>query len=674
MPHRPDGQASAALSPGGVVNASVYTPPRVAGSAAAAIMRQQTSDNMSTISHKSAASGLPYGTHSSGVVTPVIKNKGSLPWLSASNKSSDSMDRSTVTTATVDDSRSITTMGTEDEREATASALLMVAKAAEREHQQYYLKGMVVDSARIGDNMSTGVLPSVFSASMCSASTVPLKKRKKQTDILRRQQLQTEVDKEACHVSPVSHDSSNPSSASTRTQSYDSKDLGPSSMSLAKRETTQELLDSSKVHSTAQIGAEGALPVAQVLIPHFPTVLHKVLADKDLVTDSKGAVIRWLPDGEAWKVDNWNAMRRKVLPKYFSDLRDENGAACGTIDAFLHNIDAWGFEEMKKGPNAGAYRHNLFIRGAQKLCVKMRFNAGLNSDDDNNAKKSPKTISPGRNVAGETDRMMLQVPMLAAADTKKQPSMPSNKRPRFENNMIGMSGHGPLHWASSNESASGVIWGHGSQFNPHNDMNNARAFGMRMAVPMNGSNPYNSQNGVSFNLDPRMQFMRAESLPMSQQQPPFQYNPPQVRSGRGALRGIASATQQSRGSLVPSPSTIPSFRHGFPVSNRGKGSRKSAACRTVLPTSSFERKQETGSLSATSSTNNANSMVGGISMDEAQRIGTLVKGGVAVAISRKTKRKLPMAGAKRSSVGDPNAATSVLESGAATVKSSQTAV
>ena len=361
MPHRPDGQASAALSPGGVVNPSVYTPPRVAGSAAAAIMRQQTSDNMSTASHKTAASALPYGAHSSGVVTPVIKNKGSLPWLTAGNKSSDSTDRSTVTSATADDSRSIATMGTEDEREATASALLMVAKAAEREHQQHYLKGMVVDSNTAGNNVPSGVLPTVSSsASTSSSSTVPLKKRKKTLDILRRQQHQTEVEKDACHVSPVSHDSSNPSSSSTRTQSYDSKDLGASSLS-SKGESTQELLDSSKVLNTAQIGAGDTIPVAQVLIPHFPTVLHKVLADKELATDNKGAVIRWMPDGEAWKVENWNAMRKKVLPKYFSELRDENGTACGTIDAFLHNIDVWGFEEIKSGPNAGAYHHNVSI-------------------------------------------------------------------------------------------------------------------------------------------------------------------------------------------------------------------------------------------------------------------------------------------------------------------------
>jgi len=530
-------------------------------------------------------------------VTPVVKTKA-MNWLTSSNKSCDSTDRSTATTT--DDSRSIATLATEDEREATASALLMVAKAAERE--QNYLKGMVVD----GGNDRT-IPPAVSSsASTCSSATVPLKKRKKQLDILRRQQPQTE--KDACHVSPFSHDSGNPSSSSNRTQSYDSKDLG-SSVASPQGETTQELLDSSKVHSTAQIGAGASLPVSQVLIPHFPTVLHQVLAEDD-------SSLRWNADGESWKVENWGSMRKQVLPKYFSDLRDENGSSCGTIDAFLHNIDAWGFEEIKNGPNAGAYRHNLFIRGAQKLCVKMRFNGGLTVEEENATKEGPKTVTPGRGGADVKGRMMLQVPMLATADTKKQQTLPPNKRPRFESNAMGLAGHGALHWPYSNESVQGMVYGQ------MHEMANARAFGMRTV--MNGSNPYASQF-----VDPRLQLLRtpaAEAMMMQrQQQQPFQYNPPQVRSGRGALRGMAAATQQpNRAATSPTPS----FRHGFPVSNRGKGSRKASIARTPLDTT------KTAATPAQETK---------ISLAEAQRIGSAVKGGVAVAISRKTKRKLPMA-------------------------------
>ena len=95
-----------------------------------------------------------------------------------------------------------------------------------------------------------------------------------------------------------------------------------------------------------------------MLIAHFPSVLHRVLADAEFA----GTVVTWLPDGESWKVLRWDALRRQVLPRYFSSLRDENGEGCGTIDAFLYHLTAWGFEEVKDGSDVGAYRHDVSFR------------------------------------------------------------------------------------------------------------------------------------------------------------------------------------------------------------------------------------------------------------------------------------------------------------------------
>mmetsp|Transcript_28027 Transcript_28027/g.61760 ORF Transcript_28027/g.61760 Transcript_28027/m.61760 type:complete len:675 (+) Transcript_28027:192-2216(+) len=672
MPHRPEGQgSSSSLSQGGV-NSSVYTPPRVTGSTAAAIMRQQSSDNsMNQISGNTTSTALQYNGHPSGIVTPVVKSKAGLPWLAAGrNKSSDSTDRSMATSGTTDDSRSIATLGTEDEREATASALLMVAKAAEREQQQHYLKGMVVDNTSV-------VLASIPSAvSRGSPSTVPLKKRKKQ------------LREDACHVSPFSHssndlESTNTSATGNHAHSYDSKDMGPSSLTTPKGEMTQELLDSSKVHSTAQIGAGAKLPISPVLIHHFPTVLHQVLVDKELAIDEKGPAIQWLPNGESFKVNDWNAMRRRVLPKYFSDLRDEHGSSSGTIDAFLYHIDAWGFEEIKTGANTGAYCHDLFIRGAQKLCVRMQFTSDLRSDGDSNS-KLPNTVSPGRCGAGETERMMLQVPMLASAgtlDSKNQSVMQQGKRPRYDSDAVGQPGHGPLHWTFPSDPAAGVFWGGSGQYNPRNEVPHARAYGMRAPVALTTGNPYSTPNpsystpNTSFSMDPRMQLCRVPTsdsmnTPRQQHQQPYQYCPPQVRSGRGALRGIASTAQQNRGSAATSPSTTPTFRHGFPVSNRGRGRRKSASSRTTFGTSAEvnqEIKNSSPSFSEIPKTTNTKlqqpqTVTESLSLREAQRIGCSVQG-VAVAISRKTKRKLPMAAAaaRKPSESDASSALSAAE-------------
>jgi hypothetical protein len=93
--------------------------------------------------------------------------------------------------------------------------------------------------------------------------------------------------------------------------------------------------------------------------------LHEVLSDPEYA----GTVLQWLPDGEAWKVLRWDALRRQVLPRYFADLRDENGTSCGTIDAFLWHLTAWGIEEVKDGTDVGAYRHDVSESRAHVLLL-----------------------------------------------------------------------------------------------------------------------------------------------------------------------------------------------------------------------------------------------------------------------------------------------------------------
>ena len=100
----------------------------------------------------------------------------------------------------------------------------------------------------------------------------------------------------------------------------------------------------------------------------------------------------------------------------------------------------------------------LFIRGAQKLCVKMKSTSDLTDSE-----KITKTVSPSRGRGGEAERSMLQVPILASADSKNE-ALPPSKRPRYDT-------QGPSHWPYSQDSA--VMWG--GQY-PH-DGPGARGYG-----------------------------------------------------------------------------------------------------------------------------------------------------------------------------------------------------
>jgi hypothetical protein len=266
-------------------------------------------------------------------------------------KSSDSADRSDRSTATKHDEDTVVTLATEasnDDMDRREAALLLVSS-----------RGMLpVHSAP-----NTKPQEDESSSDAPEKATVPLKKRKKHLDFLRRNQDTDSTDEQTplYHVSPVSHSSLGSTRRSVsseehtpqrlgapgahRTDSYDSKESP-----YQQTEGTQELLDSSKIHSTTDIA-----PSATVMVPHFPSVLHRALSDKEFA----GTVISWLPNGEAWKVLRWDVLRRRVLPLYFADLRDEDGKGCGTIDAFLWHLSAWGFEEVTDGTDVGAYRHGV---------------------------------------------------------------------------------------------------------------------------------------------------------------------------------------------------------------------------------------------------------------------------------------------------------------------------
>ncbi|KAL3938317.1 MAG: hypothetical protein SGBAC_006757 [Bacillariaceae sp.] len=428
-------------------------------------------------------------------------------------KSADSLDRSTCTKQ---DDSTVATLATEsddlEKREATASALLMVSGKVKMEPRAESSNG---------------------SSSVSTQSKVPLKKRKNLTFLRPKTEAVSTNSQNPCHISPVSHSSLESSSrtvskeegsperipaSAVRTESYDSKESPVGNLAAA-----QALLETSKINSTTEIA-----PPTHVSVPHFPTVLHQVLQDGACA----GSVVQWTEDGEAWKVLRWDALRRQVLPKYFADLIDEHGRGSGTIDAFLWHLTAWGFEEKQDG----SYRHDFFIRGAQKLCSKMRSNGIPNVIQQ--GKGTPKAVSPLR-----SDRAMLEVPSLSTSRPQLENTVAShsNKRARYA-----LGG-----WAQRpQETADASGWG---RF-----YSEAQQVGMRHATGQYVSNAY----------EPR--------YPMAHPATPYAPHPQVTRSGRGRM-GMSRSAAAS-----PTPST-PVARSAFPVSSRGKGRKAGSVCRTSFP-------------------------------------------------------------------------------------------
>lgn len=229
--------------------------------------------------------------------------------------------------------------------------------------------------------------------------------------------------------------------------------------------------------------------------------------------------------------------------------------------------------------------------------------------------KSPKPVSPHQIRSAEAERSMLQVPTLTPMETADAAKLPPHKRARYEGSSPI---HGPMHWPYGGDSP--AVWG--GQF-----LSDAPQM-----YSMRGHSMGGQYAGQSYVTDPRLPIRRA-STPE-----PQQYSPPQVRSGRGAMRITNRA--------ATSPSTTPVVRQGISVSNRGKGPRKPAACRSPLtsPPAVDDVKTDGSAPSAITKEPLSVQPVDAV-QTEAERVGSSVQG-VAIAISRKTKRKLPMASKK----------------------------
>lgn len=175
-------------------------------------------------------------------------------------------------------------------------------------------------------------------------SARPRVKRKKHLDFLRRNgdnnpdmaepTASSSTDspdhqRHPCHISPLSNSSNMTNSTAEVTNSTTTSAL---------RTPSYDLKEGQEITTT----------------PDFPSVLHKLLGHHSFTT-----IVQWLPHGHAWRVLRWDALRN-ILPIHFPHLGGGNESG-GSIDKFLLQVRSWGFEEIKDGPDVGAYCHMVRI-------------------------------------------------------------------------------------------------------------------------------------------------------------------------------------------------------------------------------------------------------------------------------------------------------------------------
>ena len=95
-----------------------------------------------------------------------------------------------------------------------------------------------------------------------------------------------------------------------------------------------------------------------VTIP-FPMKLHNMLEHISLGNTDIADIVSWQPHGRCFLVKDIKSFSSEVLPRFFQQRK---------YASFQRQLNLYGFSRITKGPDRGAYYHELFLRSKMVLC------------------------------------------------------------------------------------------------------------------------------------------------------------------------------------------------------------------------------------------------------------------------------------------------------------------
>lgn len=112
----------------------------------------------------------------------------------------------------------------------------------------------------------------------------------------------------------------------------------------------------------------------------FPMRLHALLADRDPAARD---AVSWLPHGKSFVVLRPDVFAAVVLPRYFAPEGSNSVSSSSSSSSkasskgvhkypsFTRKLNRWGFRQISRGPDAGAFCHELFQRDDPAMCRGM---------------------------------------------------------------------------------------------------------------------------------------------------------------------------------------------------------------------------------------------------------------------------------------------------------------
>jgi hypothetical protein len=150
----------------------------------------------------------------------------------------------------------------------------------------------------------------------------------------------------------------------------------------------------------------------------FPVRLHALLADSS-VRD----IVAWLPHGNSFVILRPDAFATQVLPRYFATEGSSKGGKLHKYPSFTRKLNRWGFRQISRGPDAGAFYHEMFRRDEADACRRMMCQKSRKTLRDD-----CKSVSSASTVSVTSGKLISSAAITVSTSGSGARSLPPKKR------------------------------------------------------------------------------------------------------------------------------------------------------------------------------------------------------------------------------------------------------
>mmetsp|Transcript_16038 Transcript_16038/g.46151 ORF Transcript_16038/g.46151 Transcript_16038/m.46151 type:complete len:536 (-) Transcript_16038:202-1809(-) len=179
-------------------------------------------------------------------------------------------------------------------------------------------------------------------------------------------------------------------------------------------------------HESSKAKPQPAKKATKAKAEIFPQRLLRLLADP-----SVRQIITWLPHGRSFVILRPDLFAESVLPAYFPESKSrvlsKSKSSTSKYPSFTRKLNRWGFRQINRGPESGAFCNELFRRDEPQLCLSMECEkSGAKKTGSNNLSGGKRTPSQHPSDGGANGHVPLSA--LAPSLLPLPSSQPIKKR------------------------------------------------------------------------------------------------------------------------------------------------------------------------------------------------------------------------------------------------------